>query len=100
MNLLIYRGSVGQSQSTFVVVELILCLLRHRERSGDCDLNHPVCIGTQELEVANLDRVFTADVADDSWYRDWTAATSEPSTRIVDLQPLECSSKTVRITLS
>ena len=64
--LLVDGGGIVEGERFLVLVVIVLRLLRHGEGTGDRDLDHPVGIGAQELDIAHFDRMPAPDRADDA----------------------------------
>ena len=67
------RRGVIHDQLFLVLVELVLGLTRHRERTGQGDLDFAVGVGAQKFDIANLDRPQPADRTRDARHDDGAA---------------------------
>ena len=98
--LLVDGGGVGERERPLVAVEVVLRLLRHRERPGNRDLDPPVRERAQELDVAHLHRPRPADLADDARHRVRMAGSVERNARLVEVDPVERSREAVAVALA
>ncbi len=99
-DLLVHRRRVVDGEGLLALVEIVLGLLRHRERPGHGHLHGPVGVGLQELQVADLDRMLAADRPDHARHRVRVAAAVEGRAGIVDVDPLERRREPVRVALA
>jgi hypothetical protein len=66
LSLGVHGFGIGHRERGLVPVVLVLGLLRHGERPRERDLDAPVGVAAQELDVAHLDGVTPADRTHDA----------------------------------
>ena len=98
-DLLVARVGVRESDRSWVAVEVVLRLLRHRERAGHRHLHGAVGVGLEELEVTALDRTWPADRADHAGHRVRVAAAVQRLAGVVDVDALERRGEVVGVAL-
>ena len=99
-DLLVDRRGVVEGELLLAGVVVVLSLLRHRERTWHGDLDGAVGVRPQELQVADLDRMFAADLADDARHGVGVAAAVEGRPGIVDVDAVEGRGEAVRVALA
>jgi hypothetical protein len=81
-------------------VEVVLGLLRHRERARNGDLRGLAGVRSQELEIANLHRVPARDRACNARHRVRMAAAVERRPGRLDVGPIERGGKPIGVALA
>ena len=99
-DLLVHRGRVVHRGAFGARVEVVLRLLRHRERAGHRDLHPARRVALEELQVLDLDRVPAADLADDARHRVRVARAVERRARVVDVDAVERGGEAVGVALA
>ena len=98
-DLLVYRLRIAERKFLGAAVELVLRLLRHRERTWHGDLDGPAGVGAQEGHVLHLDRVAPPDRPGHPRHRVRVAAAVQRGARIVDVDAIQRGSEPVGIAL-
>ena len=78
-----------------VTIEIVLRLLRHRERTGNRDLDRTRRVAAQELDVFDLNRVLAADLADNARHFCRMPRSIHRRTGIIQIHTFERRRKTV-----
>ena len=97
LDLVVNRGGIVERHFLLACVEFVLRLLRHGEGSGHRHLHGPLRIGAQELQVAQLDRIFAEDFAGDARHRDRLARAVDGGAGIVSVDAFERRGEAVGI---
>ena len=99
VQLLVDCRRVRQCETPGVVVVVVLCLLRHRERAWHGDLDVPVGDRPQELDVPDIDRARAADRPRDARDGVRVSGPVESDSRLVEIDAVERGREPVRIAL-
>src|SRR5439155_26766464 len=83
-----------------VLVEIVLRLLRHRERTGQGGLDPAIGAGAQEKYVAHLDRVRPLDRSDHARNRVGVTGAVERGAWTVQVHAFQGGGETVRVALA
>ena len=97
---LVHRGGEVHRQLRLVGVELVLCLLRQRERAGDRDLRRARRVRQQELGVAPLDRPLAPDPPGHARYRRGAAVGADHRAGIDRVEAVERQAEIIRVALA
>src|SRR5438105_3380066 len=84
-------------QARLVAVEVVDRLLGHGERPGHGDLDRPIGLRTQELDVADLDRVLATNRTDDPRHDIRPAASAQALAGIVEIDALQGRGEAVAV---
>ena len=99
-DLLVDRGGVIHRRVFLALVEIVLRLLQHRERTGDGDLRLAIRVAAQELDVVDFDGMAACDPADDPRHGVGMARSIERRSRVVEIDAVERRGKPVRVALA
>ena len=99
-DLVVDGARIRQSELGVRFVEVVLGLLRHRERARDGHLDRLRGVRAQELDVAHLHGVPALDRADDARHRVGVAAAVERRPRVVDVDAREGGREPVGVALA
>ena len=97
MRFLVHGLRVVHAHGLGVLVELVLHLLTHGEGTRQGDLCQAICIGAQELHVAQLDGARAPDLADDARYGRPIACPVDDHCRILVVDAFQCRGETVGV---
>ena len=98
--LLVDRGRVRERERALVAVEVVLRLLRHRERAGNRDLDPTGRERAEEPDVAHLDRPSPPDLADHPRHRVRVAGAIERDAGLVEVDAVERGREAVAVALA
>ena len=90
-------GGVVERHLLLVLVEVVLRLLRHRERAGHRDLDGARGVGAQEFHVVDFDRMLAPHLAGDARHRIGMAGAVERGAGIVDVDAFERGGEAVGV---
>ena len=94
------RGGIVQRHLALILVEVVLCLLRHGEGTGYRHLDDAIGVGAQKFYVVDFDRMPAPHLADDARYRIGMTGAVERGAGIVDIDALERGGEAIRIALA
>ncbi len=100
LDFFVHRGCVVQRDGFLVFVELVHRLLGHGERTGHGDLDLPVRVSPQELDIAHLYRVLSPDLALDARDQNLMPAAAGDLAGIIQVEPFERRREAVGIALA
>ena len=94
------RGGVVERHLRLVLVEVVLRLLRHRERARHRDLDRALGVGAQEPHVVHFNGMLPPHLAGDARHRIGMAGAVKRGAGIVDVDTLQCGREAVGIALA
>ena len=83
-----------------IFIMLVAALARHGERTWHRDLDGPVGIAAEKLDVAHFYRMSALNLRDDARHRTLAARRHGHNRRVMTVDAVELSNKAVRITLT